>query len=92
LTRSTFLGCVRAFNVTGSVRRNKRKKMAGQTTREFVSVLIPRTRDSRILLVNVDEKGLWMPTAIRSDGETFQTVANKLVSEVFHHNTLPDCM
>lgn len=59
--------------------------MAGQTTREFISVLIPRTRDSRILLVNLDEKGLWMPTALRCDGETFQTVANKLVLEVFHH-------
>ncbi|XP_048752071.2 uncharacterized protein LOC125663764 [Ostrea edulis] len=63
--------------------------MAGQTTREFISVLIPRTRDSRILLVNLDEKGLWMPTALRCDGETFQTVANKLVLEVTGQDLAP---
>ena len=56
--------------------------MAGQVTREFVSVLIPRSRDSRILLVNYEEKGLWMPTTLRHDGDTFQTVASKLITEV----------
>ncbi|XP_062611912.1 uncharacterized protein LOC134273725 [Saccostrea cucullata] len=56
--------------------------MAGQTSREFVSVLIPRKIDSRILLTNLDGKGLWMPTAFRHDVETFQSVANKLITEV----------
>lgn len=55
--------------------------MAGQISREYVSVLIPRTRDSRILLVNLEEKGTWMPTTLRQDADTFQTVASKLITE-----------
>lgn len=58
--------------------------MAGQISREYVSVLIPRTRDSRILLVNLEEKGMWMPTTLRQDADTFQTVASKLITEVYH--------
>lgn len=57
--------------------------MAGQISREYVSVLIPRTRDSRILLVNIEEKGMWMPTTLRQDADTFQTVASKLITEVY---------
>lgn len=57
--------------------------MAGQISREYVSVLIPRTRDSRILLVNLEEKGMWMPTTLRQDADTFQTVASKLITEVY---------
>ncbi|XP_061163616.1 uncharacterized protein LOC133172682 [Saccostrea echinata] len=63
--------------------------MAGQTSREFVSVLIPRKRDSRLLLTTLDGKGLWMPTALRHDVETFQSVANKLITEVTGQELAP---
>lgn len=65
--------------------------MAGQISREYVSVLIPRTRDSRILLVNLEEKGTWMPTTLRQDADTFQTVASKLITEVYSHIMYIQC-
>lgn len=65
--------------------------MAGQISREYVSVLIPRTRDSRILLVNLEEKGMWMPTTLRQDADTFQTVASKLITEVYIMYILIQC-
>lgn len=55
---------------------------------EYVSLLIPRTIDSRYLLVNIAGNGLWLPTCEREGEDSLRVVATKLGEEV---NTL-DCM
>jgi len=49
---------------------------------EIVSVLIPRTLDTRYLLRNIDGNGLWLPTVERQGDESLRTVAARLVEEV----------
>ncbi|KAJ8312222.1 hypothetical protein KUTeg_009595 [Tegillarca granosa] len=49
---------------------------------EYVSVLIPKSTDGKYLLVDWDNKGLWLPTSQRHDTETLQNVALKLSKEV----------
>ncbi len=49
---------------------------------EFVSVLIPDANHGKILLVNIDDKGIWLPTAERHKHETLKAVALRLAEEV----------
>lgn len=49
---------------------------------EYVSVLIPRTVDQRILLINLDSSGLWLPTCPRNEEETLKSVALNLIKKV----------
>lgn len=49
---------------------------------EFVSLLIPRTIDTRYLLINAGGNGLWLPTCERDGDESLRVVAAKLGEEV----------
>jgi hypothetical protein len=40
--------------------------MSSERQLEFVSVLIPRTLDQRILLTEFESRGLWLPTCRRN--------------------------
>ncbi|XP_046355984.1 serine/threonine-protein phosphatase with EF-hands pef-1-like isoform X1 [Haliotis rufescens] len=49
---------------------------------EFVSVLISDSNHGKILLVNNEDKGLWLPTTERHKKETLKSVALHLAEEV----------
>ena len=49
---------------------------------EFVSLLIPRTLDSRYLLLNFGGQGLWIPSCDRTGDESLKVVATKLGEQV----------
>ncbi|XP_033747393.1 uncharacterized protein LOC117332550 [Pecten maximus] len=56
--------------------------MLGLKTLEFVSVLIHDVAESKFLLTSIPEKGLWLPTGTKGDGETLQSVALRVANEV----------
>ncbi|KAK3587623.1 hypothetical protein CHS0354_032831 [Potamilus streckersoni] len=51
-------------------------------TNEFVSVLIPRVVDTRYLLVDIEGKGLWLPTCQREGDENLKSTASKLAEKI----------
>ncbi|XP_060084736.1 uncharacterized protein LOC132564003, partial [Ylistrum balloti] len=56
--------------------------MFGLKSLEFVSVLIHDVAASKFLLTNIPEKGLWLPTGTKGEGETLQNVALRIANEV----------
>jgi hypothetical protein len=56
--------------------------MSSERQLEFVSVLIPRTLDQRILLTEFESRGLWLPTCRRNEEETLKSVALNLSKKV----------
>lgn len=56
--------------------------MSSERQLEFVSVLIPRTLDQRILLTAFESRGLWLPTCRRNEEETLKSVALDLSRKI----------
>ena len=49
---------------------------------EFVSVLIPRNVDNRFLFLNIDGRGLWLPTSPRLGDDSLKNIATKFAEQV----------
>lgn len=56
-------------------------KMTFDQGSEFVSVMIPRTVDTRFMFLNSKGRGLWLPTSPRVDDESLKNLATKFAEE-----------